>query len=192
MSPRRRMDQGSSRSDARYKLVLFDIDGTITTHRSSWQYLHEVLNIWDNKASIYQQKFLEGKISYREFCLLDAAHWRGMPESRLRSLFRNVPYSKNAPLAIKTLKEMGLKLCAFSTGLQFIPERIQADLGFDYLLFNKLLMRNGLATGGVKINISHNAKARVLAKALKRFDVKPSQVISVGDSDGDIPLADHQ
>ena len=58
----------------RYKLIVFDIDGTITRHISSWRYIHEKLGLWDDRAFHYQEDFLAGKISYRRFCELDAAH----------------------------------------------------------------------------------------------------------------------
>ena len=173
----------------RYKLIIFDIDGTITKPVSSWRYLHERLNLWDTQAAAYQKNFLAGSISYRRFCQLDAAHWKGFSEERLRQIFKKVPYSKNAVRSIKKLKKIGFKLVAFSTGLQFIPERIKKELGFDYVLSNRLIIRKSVATGGVRINIAHGAKAKIFKKMLKRFKVKPHQVITIGDSAGDIPLA---
>ena len=38
----------------RYKLIIFDIDGTITTHISSWRYIHEKLGLWQKQAFNYQ------------------------------------------------------------------------------------------------------------------------------------------
>ncbi|MBP7055907.1 MAG: HAD family phosphatase [Candidatus Omnitrophica bacterium] len=173
----------------RYRLIILDIDGTITRHISSWRYIHEKLGLWTNRAFRYQEQFFAGKISYRRFCELDAAHWKGMPESRIRHIFSSVVYSKNAKRCIKDLKRRGFRLAAISTGLQYIPERLKIEFDFDYILSNRLLSRNGRLTGGVKINIAHGAKHKVLKDIFKRFGVKPHEVISVGDSDGDIPLA---
>lgn len=173
----------------KYKVLIFDIDGTITDHISSWQLIHEKLKIWDDLACRYQEQFLAGKISYRKFCVLDAAHWKGIPEKKVAALFKKPPYAKNALRSIKELKKMGFKLAAISTGLQYIPEKLKKDLGFDYCLFNKLLSRKGVLTGGVEINISHGAKGRILKKIFKKFRVTPHEVISIGDSAGDIPMA---
>ena len=52
----------------KYKLIILDIDGTITTHISSWRYIHEKLGIWTREAFNYQDLFWAGKISYRKFC----------------------------------------------------------------------------------------------------------------------------
>lgn len=173
----------------RYKLIIFDIDGTITTHISSWRYIHERLGLWQKQAFTYQEQFFAGKISYRRFCELDAAHWKGMPVKKIRKIFRHVRYSRNAVRSISKLKDMGFKLAAISTGLQFMPDRLRREFDFDYTLSNRLVVRRGALTGGVKINLAHGAKDLILRRIFRRFGVKPRAVISVGDSEGDVPLA---
>ncbi len=172
----------------RYKLIVFDIDGTITRHISSWRYIHEKLKLWDALAHKYQDEFLAGNISYRKFCSLDAAHWRGLSENKLRQIFKNIKYSKNAVKTVKKLKKLKFKLVAISTGLQFMTDRVKKELKFDYVLSNILIAKKGRLTGGVKINITHGEKGKILKKILKKFNVKPDEVISVGDSEGDEPL----
>ncbi len=173
----------------KYKIIIFDIDGTITRHISSWRYIHEKLGLWGKQAFFYQEQFWAGKISYRRFCELDAAHWKGMREDSIRKIFKTVPYSKNTVNVISKLKKMGYKLIAISTGLQYMPDRIRKELKFDYAISNRLISRRGIITGAVKINIEHGAKDKILHRIFKKFKVKPHEAISVGDSDGDIPLA---
>jgi phosphoserine phosphatase len=170
------------------KLVVFDIDGTITRHISSWRYIHEKMGLWDVLARKYQEQFLAGKISYKRFCELDAAHWKGIKESDLRKVFSGVKYSKNAKKVLKKLKKEGYHLAAVSTGLQFMAERLQKELEFDHVICNRLNVTRGKLTGGVTINISHGAKGRVMRKILKKFGAMPSEMIAVGDSEGDIPM----
>jgi len=173
----------------KYKAIIFDIDGTITTPVSSWRYIHEKLGKWDALACQYQELFLAGRISYRKFCELDAAHWKGLPEKDIEGLFRDVPYARNAKDSIEKLKKIGLKLIAVSTGLQYLPQRLKKELRFDYILSNELEAENGILTGGVKINLTHGAKGRVLKKIIREIRVEPPQVISVGDSEGDLPIS---
>ena len=173
----------------RYKAIVFDIDGTIVRHISSWRYIHEKLELWDVLAYRYQERFLAGKISYKKFCELDAAHWKGLTEREMRRIFREAKYAKHARRYIGRLKEMGFRLIAVSTGLQYMGDRVKKELKFDHVLYNRLLSRKGVLTGDVKINITHGGKARALRRILKRFRLKPSEVISVDDSAGDIPLA---
>ncbi|MBN1221801.1 MAG: HAD family phosphatase [Candidatus Aminicenantes bacterium] len=172
----------------RYDLLVFDIDGTITRHVSSWQFLHEKLGQWDDNAIRYQNLFLTGKISYRRFCKLDAAHWKGLNAERLTGLFQEIPYAKNAARAVHILKENGYTLAAISTGIQFIVDRIKKELAFDYTIGNRLKVRKGKLTGGVTINVSHLGKGRILREVMQRFHVPPSKSIVIGDSVGDLPM----
>ncbi len=173
----------------KYKLVIFDIDGTITRHISSWRYIHERLRLWKKEAFNYQEQFLAGKISYRKFCELDAAHWKGMKEKDIRKIFDSILYSRNAKRYIAKLKGRGFRLAAISTGLQFMADRVKKELGFDYVVSNRLIVRRGIITGAVHINMEHGAKDKMLKKIFKKFGVKCHEVISVGDTEGDIPLA---
>ena len=90
---------------------------------------------------------------------------------------------------IRKLKAHGFKLAAVSTGLQYMPDRIKKEMKFDYAVSNRLVSRNGKLTGGVSIKFAHGAKHEVLEIIFKKFGVRPREVISVGDSEGDIPLA---
>ena len=175
--------------NAKYKLIIFDIDGTITKHISSWRYIHERLELWDTLAFQYQKQFLAGKLSYRKFCELDAAHWKGLSEEKIREIFQELPYAKNVPSCIKRLKQRGFKIAAISTGLQYMAERAKKELRFDYVLSNRIVSRKGILTGGVKININHGGKGKISRQIMKKYCVKLHEVISVGDSAGDIPLA---
>jgi phosphoserine phosphatase len=175
-------------SPLRYDLIVFDIDGTITQHISSWQFLHEKLDQWDNQAIQYQNQFLARKISYKRFCKLDAAHWKGMDVDRLYGLFQEISFAKNVEKAVRILKKKGFKLAAISTGIQFIVDRIRKELAFEYVIGNRLKVRKGRLTGGVTINVSHLGKGRVLKDLLRRFQVAQSRLIVVGDSEGDIPM----
>ena len=172
----------------KYKVVVFDIDGTVTKHVSSWRYIHEKLGLWNVLAKKYQEQFLAGKISYKKFCQLDAEHWKGMDAQKLYDVFKKVQYSKNVKKVITRLKKEKYKLIAVSTGLQFITDRIKQELKFDYVIGNRLNVYKGKLTGGVTINISHGEKGKTIRKIAKKMNVKLSEIISIGDSCGDIPM----
>ena len=174
----------------KYKGIVFDIDGTITSHVSSWQYIHERLGRWDGVAAAYQEKFLAGEISYRRFCELDAAEWKGMEDRKLREFFTDIPYAPNAPECLRRLKKLGFRLAAVSTGLQYIPKIIKEEFDFDCILYNRLLSKKGRLTGEVRIEVSHEGKGLALENILRRMKISSEEMIGVGDSGGDIALAE--
>jgi Haloacid Dehalogenase superfamily, subfamily IB, phosphoserine phosphatase-like len=172
----------------KYIAIAFDIDGTIVKPVSSWRYIHEKLGNWDILACRYQDLFNAGKISYRQFCKLDASHWKGMSESKIAEIFSDVPYTKHAKECLIELKRKGFFLIALSTGLQYIAEKLKKEIGFNVVVSNRLLSNNGILTGGVRINISHGEKGKILKKILGRYKILPEETICVGDSEGDIPM----
>ncbi len=172
----------------KYKLCVFDVDGTITTHPSSWQFLHEKLGQWDNQAIKYQEMFLAGKISYKRFCKLDALHWKGMDIKRIIDIFEEITYARNVKQAIEILKNYGFKLAAISTGIQFLVDRVKKELDLDYAIGNRLIHHKGKLSGEVEVKVTHLGKGRVLNSIIKRFGTSPAKTIVVGDSKGDIPM----
>lgn len=173
----------------KYKLIVFDMDGTLTAHVSSWQWLHERLGVWDSQAYKYQEHFLAGKISYRKFCELDAAHWKGVAVSEIENILQAIPYTKNVKGTLKKLKEKGFKTAILSTGLDLLAQKVKRDLGVDHCVANKLYEEKRILTGKVKIAVSDHGKGKVLERILHKLKVKPAETIFVGDGDSDIPAA---
>ena len=170
----------------RFKLALFDLDGTLTTERSAWEYIHRRLGVWDGQAEKFQQAYLRHEISYDEFCLLDAAVWRGMKVSAVKRILGGIPLQPGAGELIAYLREKGVRLGIISSGLSFLSERFQEEFGFDYAVANDLETEDGVLTGGIRINVHYDQKAEWVEDARRRFGVKQEEVFAVGDSAGDI------
>jgi phosphoserine phosphatase len=171
-----------------FKLVVFDLDGTLTRERSIWEYIHIRLGKWYGFAEEYQKQFLAGKISYDEFCERDAQVWKGMREEELLEIVRAVPFHPGADELIAYLKQKGLKLSVVSSGLSILSNWVHQKYGFDYSVSNDLLQENGVLTGKVRIQVYYDKKAEWVKKILERFHVKPEEVIAIGDSRGDIDM----
>jgi len=174
-----------------YRAVLFDLDGTLTEVPSVWQHIHEVLGLWQDEAARHQESFQRGAIGYREFCERDAAHWKGMKESRLRAITDAIPYRPGARDCVSWLQRSGLLVGVISTGLTLLLERLLDEMDLAYGIANRLVARHGVLTGGVKINVEHGAKGEAVDLFCGQFGVDYREVISVGDSDGDISMFEH-
>jgi phosphoserine phosphatase len=178
----------SIKENPTFKLVIFDLDGTLTQERSIWEYIHKQLGKWYGFAEEYQRKFLTGEISYDRFCELDAEVWKGMKAEKLLEIVKTVPFQPGADELINYLKNKGLKFAMISSGLSVLTQWVHQRYGFDYSVSNDLLHENGILTGKVKIQVYYDKKAEWVKKILKQFGVKPEEVIAIGDSVGDIDM----
>ncbi len=172
----------------RFKLVIFDLDGTLTQERSIWEYIHKELGKWYGFAEYYQKQFLAGEISYEEFCERDAQVWKGMKVDELLEIVKTVPFHPGVDELINYLKQRGLKLSIISSGLSLLSNWIHEKYGFDYSVSNDLLYEKGVLTGKVKVQVYYDKKAEWVEKILKQFGVKPGEAIAIGDSKGDIDM----
>jgi phosphoserine phosphatase len=176
------------RSHQHFKIVIFDLDGTLTKERSIWEYIHKQLGKWYGFAEEYQKKFFAGEISYDRFCELDAEVWKGMKVEALSKIIQRVPFHSGVDELIGHLKHKGLKLGMVSSGLSLLANWVHQRYGFDYSVSNDLLHENGTLTGKVKIQVYYDQKAAWVKKILKQFGVKSEEMIAIGDSKGDLDL----
>jgi phosphoserine phosphatase len=171
-----------------FKLVIFDLDGTLTQERSIWEYIHIRLGKWYGFAEEYQKQFLAGKISYEEFCERDAQVWKGMKVEELLEIVKTVPFHPGADELINCVRDKGLKLAMVSSGLSVLSNWVHQKYGFDYSVSNDLLYENGVLTGKVRIRVYYDKKAEWAKRILERFNVRSEEVIAIGDSRGDMDM----
>ncbi len=169
------------------RLVVFDVDGTLTKVVSSWQFLHERLGTWD-KGKQYAEQFFRGVITYEDWARLDASLWRGLKLGRVRQIVDSIPYTNGAQDVIATLRGNGFKVVLLSAGLSLVTERIEREIRLDGSLANELKVENGLLTGEVKVNVSVDNKDTVLLRMLKKFNLGIDECAAVGDDETLIPL----
>jgi len=169
------------------KLVVFDVDGTLTKIASSWQFLHEKLGTW-SKGKQYAEQFFQGVINYEDWARLDASLWRGLPLKRVQKIVDDMPYTAGAPEVLTILRGDELRVVLISAGLSLVTKRIEREIGVDASLANELKVENGLLTGEVKVNVSVHNKDMVLLRMLRKFNLRLEECAAVGDDETLIPL----
>jgi phosphoserine phosphatase len=167
------------------KIVFLDCDGTLTTVKSSWEYLHRKLGLWDNHADEFQRLFREGKIDYYEFCRRDALAWKGLFVERVMEVIDEIPYHDGARELADWLQAEDIPSVILSTGLSFLVERVRKELGITRALSNDVLVHEGRLTGEIKIHVEHDNKGYWVQRILRELDIAPGDAAAIGDGEGD-------
>lgn len=172
----------------KFKLALFDLDGTLTKEKSAWEYIHRRLGVWEDYAEKFQESFVRGDISYEEFCRRDAAIWKGMNVSEIKRILHEIPFHAGTEEFLIYLKGKGVKLGIISSGLSFLADGVKERFGFDYAVANDLITEEGVLTGDIRIQVHYDQKAEWVDEARRKFRVNKEEILAVGDSTGDIPM----
>ena len=170
------------------KIAFLDCDGTLTRVKSSWEYLHRRLQIWDNKADEYQKLFRAGAIDYYEFCRRDAMLWKGLPVSRVQEMVEEIPYHEGSRQAVEALQAMGIHTVILSTGLSLLVDKVREELGVHMALSNDLMSEHGRLTGDIRINVDYETKGHLVEQILEERGLTPEEACAVGDGEGDVGM----
>lgn len=170
------------------KIVFLDCDGTLTKEKSSWEFLHRRLGLWNDHADTYQRLFGEGAIDYHEFCRRDALLWRGLPVADVMKVVREIPYQDGVRESIRSIKDMGIATFIVSTGLSVLVDLVKCDLSVDGAFSNELLVKDGVLTGEVRINVEYDKKGPLIDTLLGQKGFTRKDACAVGDGEGDIGM----
>jgi len=169
------------------KLVVFDVDGTLTQHTSVWWRLHELFGT-TKEGRIYFDQYFAGEISYQQWADYDAALWKGQPVEPVMDVVRNTRLVDGAAEAVHILREYNIKTAILSGGLDVMANDIARRVGIDFVLTNKLIHKNGYLTGTVENVIGWAEKAKYIHQIFEHFSVSPQETAFVGDGRNDMSV----
>ena len=162
------------------RLIIFDLDGTLTPVDSLWRYLHEEFGTWE-QGRITAQKYRRGEISYKEWAETDAKCWAGIPLSEITRTLERIPYREGVQNVFQSLHERGFKIAIVSAGLSIFADRVAKELGADVTFANELEVADGHLTGGIIVRVSVSEKRRLVEQIAAQLKIELSQVALVGD-----------
>jgi phosphoserine phosphatase len=169
------------------KLVVFDVDGTLTKHSSIWWRIHELFGT-TVEGKMYYDQYFAGEISYDQWADYDAALWKDRPVETVMETVRAATLVPGAEETISILKENEIDAAILSGGLDIMADDIGRRLGIDYVLTNKLHQRNGLFTGTVNNLVAWGGKAQEIGKINDHFGVPLNGTAFVGDGLNDVSV----
>ncbi|MFC4998286.1 HAD family hydrolase [Dactylosporangium cerinum] len=168
------------------RLALLDVDGTLTTVRSIWQYLLEHHGRWAGEGERNLHRFQSGELTYQEFCDLDAQLLAGMSYAGLCEIAATVPLRPGVTELFERLREREYRIVLISTGLRVLTRRFEQEFRVDWCVANDLATVDGLCTGVALIEVDEHEKGPHAKLARERFGA--AHVVAIGDSAGDLPM----
>jgi len=174
----------------KYDLVCFDMDGVLTSIRSSWHWVNLCLDV--NNEETYWA-YLKKEIDQTEFMRLDIAQWKAvMPEINKATLirfFRDMPLTGGIQETIACLRSNGIKCVIVSGGISLAAQMIAEEFGFDeYIADVVCLDQDGNLTGEGIMNVDLDDKGITVRHFIKKYGTTKERTVSVGNSYTDIPM----
>jgi phosphoserine phosphatase len=171
------------------RLVVFDVDGTLTSHSSIWWRLHEHFGTEIEGRQFYNQYFA-GEITYSEWADLDASLWKGQSVEDVKSVVQATELVPGAKETVARLKEAGIKVAILSGGLDILAEDVARRIGVEYVLTNRLLHSEGKLTGAVETRVGWGEKVQEIRRVCSHFNVSLKETAFVGDGRNDLSVFD--
>lgn len=169
------------------RLVVFDMDSTLIQVEVIDE-LAKLAGVGEQVAAITAAA-MRGELDFRASLTQRVALLRGLDEGVLEEVAERLPLMEGAERVTQTLKQLGYKIGIISGGFDYFGQRLQEQLGFDYLFANRLEIENGKLTGRVVGEIIDGPrKAALLGEIAALEKLSLEQTIAVGDGANDIPM----
>lgn len=170
-----------------YKLIAFDMDGTLLTEKSSWWELHRYFGTYELSLK-NMEAYEQGKIAYDEFMRRDIMLWKPKPHiNTIKKVLLNYKYVPNAKYVLDILKRRKYHLALVTTGLDILANAVASELGISHVLANGLVFdKKGYLTEKVIFEVDLLRKEKALQELVEKIGIQRDECICVGDSKYDI------
>ena len=177
------------------RLAVFDMDSTLIQQ----EVIDEIASFTGlkDKVSAITTRAMNGELDFASSLRARVALLKGIPASVFQDLLaqNRITITPGARELCKALKRLGLKLAVLSGGFQPLADWLAGQLGLDYAFANHMIVDPSTSppslTGELDpaypiVDAEH--KRHLLLKLAKGMEIKPEQVMAVGDGANDIPM----
>jgi phosphoserine phosphatase len=171
-----------------FGLVVMDMDSTLITIEC----IDEIAGMQGLKPQVaaITEAAMRGEIDFAESLRRRVALLEGLDEHALQQVYdERLQLSPGAEILLAKLKEHGIRTLLVSGGFVFFTERLKARLGLDFTHANTLEIADGKLTGRVLGKVfDAQGKADWLVKIREELELRPEQVIAMGDGANDLKM----
>ena len=169
------------------RLICFDMDSTLV-HTECIDELAERAGVGAEVRAITESA-MRGEIDFTESFTRRVALLKGLDESVLEDIARNLPYNEGLERMMKILKMVGYKTAILSGGFTYFGKYLQQKFGFDYVYANELEIEDGKLTGRYVGDVVDGRRKAELLKILCQVEnINLEQTVAVGDGANDLPM----
>ncbi len=179
---------------AKYKLVCFDVDGTLIDNvKFSWQVFHDYFQTDKNKREGAKNSFLNGEMSYLEWAEHDIGMWKEK-NAKKEDFFKAIEHLSLMNGALETLQELkknGLKLAIISGSLNVVLEKFIPDYNdfFNDIFLSRIYFdKRGNITKIEATEFDMEKKAEALKQIAEREKISLKECVFIGDYLNDMKI----
>ena len=173
---------------AETKLVVLDMEGTLTTNPTVWELMHLKIGTWASHGLPYWEEFKSGGMNYEEFARKDVATWRGASEHLLAEAVEEVPLMDGCAELLRFFDARGIPSVIVSNGLERLGLRLARDLPVTRVAANRELVEDGRLTGELDVLVPFCEKGSTLLRIASEMNVQPGEIMAVGDGVADVAM----
>jgi phosphoserine phosphatase len=177
----------------RQKLIVFDVDGVLlNTKMGAFKDILIILGKGKEVRKIdeeYQKRRHLGPWGREQIAEL----YKGFSKKKIEEIatkYCQENLERGAKECIAELKDKGYIVGALSSNPQIIMDFLAKDFSLDFSEGARLGFRRGKATGKFQKKVDRYVKAEILQKKIEGYKIKKENVIVIGESITDLPMAE--
>ena len=169
------------------RLVCFDMDSTLINTECIDE-LAEKAGVGEQVKAITESA-MRGEIDFTESFRRRVSLLKGLDESVMEEIARNLPFNEGLERMMMILKRVGYKTAILSGGFTYFGKYLQQRFGFDYVYANELEIVDGKLTGNFIGEVVDGRRKAELLRLLCQFEgISLEQSVAVGDGANDLPM----
>lgn len=167
----------------RYKLVAFDMDGTLVVGDSCWGVIHRYFGT-QKGALCNLEAYERGEIDYPEFMRRDIVLWRPVPTiEKISAILSSYTLAPNVKDVVGEVHRRSYQTVIITGGLDILANEVGEELKISNVVANGLEVdERGYLTGEGIFRVEPSQKDVNLTQLTRALGVSSEECVAVGDS----------